>query len=214
MKNLDHPRVLLLAMVLNVALLAPGVDLAADDAPAPAPAAAATPGSTPAPGTGTAPAAAASPPSAPASSTTGAPSTVPTSDSGSASGACSAANLRIVGPRTKDRPLPLMSGDGAHGFKPACRVPWAVLSPHHEPLSVEACYRDSLLQIANDTACGGSKAKLWVSARWVITSAGPASENAKVVCQQLETGAYAGTRALKPSCVPGNPTPASATVTH
>jgi hypothetical protein len=127
---------------------------------------------------------------------------------------CGVANLRIVGPRTKDRPLPLMSGDGAHGFKPACRVSWTVLSPNHEPLSVEACYRDSLLQIANDTACGASRAKLWVSARWVITSAGPASQDAKVVCQQLETGAYAGTRALKPPCVPGNPTPAAPTAAH
>jgi len=127
---------------------------------------------------------------------------------------CGVANLRIVGPRTKDRPLPLMSGDGEHGFKPACRVSWTVLSPNHEPLSVEACYRDSLLQIANDTACGASRAKLWVSARWVITSAGPATQDAKVVCQQLETGAYAGTRALKPPCVPGNPTPAAPTAAH
>jgi len=120
-----------------------------------------------------------------------------------------------MGPRTKDRPLPLMSGDGAHGFRPACRVPWSVLSPNHEPVSVEACYRDSLLQIANDTACGASKAKLWVSARWVITSAGPDPKDPKVVvCQRLETGAYAGTRALKPPCVPATATPASSTAAH
>jgi hypothetical protein len=114
-----------------------------------------------------------------------------------------------VGPRTKDRPLPLLTGDGAQGFRPACSVPWTVLSPNHAPITVEACYRDNLLQIANDHVCGSTKGKLWVSARWVLTSAAPASEDANVVvCQQLETGAYAATRSLKPPCVPGNPTPA------
>jgi hypothetical protein len=115
-----------------------------------------------------------------------------------------------VGPRTKDRPLPLLTGDGAQGFRPACSVPWTVLSPNHAPITVEACYRDNLLQIANDHVCGSTKGKLWVSARWVLTSAAPASEDANVVvCQQLETGAYAATRSLKPPCVPGNPTPAA-----
>jgi hypothetical protein len=76
---------------------------------------------------------------------------------------------------------------------------------------VAACYRGSLLQISNDQACGGAHRKLWVSTRWVLTSADPKSEGATaVVCQQLETGAYAGTRALKPPCVPGNATPAAA----
>ena len=128
---------------------------------------------------------------------------------------CAAANLRIVGPRTKDRPLPLMSGDGAHGFRPACSVPWSALSPRNEPLSVEACFRDSLLQLTNDSACGASKGKLWVSARWVLTSTDAASEGTKVVvCQQLETGAYAGTRELKPPCVPANATPAASAPAH
>ncbi len=84
---------------------------------------------------------------------------------------------------------------------------------------MQACYRDNLLQISSDKACGGSMQKLWVSARWVLTSAEPKPQDAKddakvVVCQQLETGAYAGTRELKPSCVPANPTPAAPAATH
>jgi hypothetical protein len=84
-------------------------------------------------------------------------------------------------------------------------------------LSVEACYRDSLLQLTNDSACGLAKGKLWVSARWVRTSADAASASEGtqvVVCQQLETAAYAGTRALQPPCVPANATPAASSPSH
>jgi hypothetical protein len=86
-------------------------------------------------------------------------------------------------------------------------------------LPVEACYRGSLLQLTDDSVCGLAKGKLWVSARWVRTSADAASASASegtkvVVCQQLETAAYAGTRALQPPCVPANATPAPSSPSH
>lgn len=197
----------------------PAVDVTPISAPSQAPSS--TVGA--APTTSSAPAAASAPVSSPASSPTSTststptptpkPKSTPTSTSTAPAPAlapgCAAANLRIVGPRTKDRPLPLLSGDGTRGFRPACSVPWTVLSPSDAPLPVEACYRDNLLQIADDRVCGATKGKLWVSARWVRTSAARESEDANVVvCQQLETGAYAATRSLKPPCVPGNPPPA------
>lgn len=198
-------------------LLAPCVSPATEGAAAtgPTPAVDVTPISAPtqapsstvgaAPTTSSAPAAASAPVSSPASS----PTSTSTALAPALAPGCAAANLRIVGPRTKDRPLPLLSGDGTRGFRPACSVPWTVLSPNDAPLPVEACYRDNLLQIADDRVCGASKGKLWVSARWVRTSAARESEDANVVvCQQLETGAYAATRSLKPPCVPGNPPPA------
>jgi hypothetical protein len=198
-------------------LLAPCVSPATEGAAAtgPTPAVDVTPISAPtqapsstvgaAPTTSSAPAAASAPVSSPASS----PTSTSTALAPALAPGCAAANLRIVGPRTKDRPLPLLSGDGTRGFRPACSVPWTVLSPSDAPLPVEACYRDNLLQIADDRVCGATKGKLWVSARWVRTSAARESEDANVVvCQQLETGAYAATRSLKPPCVPGNPPPA------
>ena len=117
--------------------------------------------------------------------------------------ACLMLNNRILGPRTESRPLPLMRGDATHGFTPACSVPWSTLSPKNEPLAVEACFRGSLLQVANDSACGAGSGRLWVGTRWVITSADLA-KNAEhaAVCQQLETGAWAGTRAFSFECKP------------
>src|ERR1700692_2518699 len=94
---------------------------------------------------------------------------------------CTTPNNRIVGPRTQNRPLPLMSGDVVHGFKPACSVPWSVLNPKNEPLTIEACYRGNLLQTANDEACGAGKGKLWISARWVVTSADLLRDKDRVV---------------------------------
>jgi hypothetical protein len=126
--------------------------------------------------------------------------TLPLSPTGAA---CQRPNNRVLGPRTSDRPLPLLSGDAARGFHPACTVPWRTLSPRNEALPVTACFRGSLLQIPNHTACGGGTGPLWVSSRWVMTSAEldkPAVRAA--TCQQLDTGAWAGTRAFDFDCVP------------
>jgi hypothetical protein len=115
---------------------------------------------------------------------------------------CAAGRL-IVGARTRDRPIPLMSGDAASGFRPACSVPWAKLSPRNEPLAVAACFQDNLLQIDNETACGSGKGKLWIPARWVVTAGPPVpAQEPGVACQRLETGVYAGTRGLDARCVP------------
>lgn len=114
---------------------------------------------------------------------------------------CAAKHDRIIGPKTGDRPLPLMSGDELHGFRPACNVRWAALSPRGEPVTVTACYRENLLQIDNETACGVGKGRLWVSIRWVVTRAATEAGSGRVACQHLDTAAYAGTRGLPPPCV-------------
>jgi hypothetical protein len=115
---------------------------------------------------------------------------------------CAAARA-IVGARTNDRPIPLMAGDATSGFRPACAVRWRALSPNNQPLKVTACFRDSLLQIDNETACGAGKGKLWVPARWVVTAFPAAGATAPgVTCQRLETQTYAATRGLDPACVP------------
>lgn len=117
--------------------------------------------------------------------------------------ACLMLNNRILGPRTENRPLPLLRGDAAHGFTPACSAAWSLISPKNEPVPVSACYQGSLLQVPNDSACGAGTGKLWVSARWVVTSADLAQGNQRAaVCQQLETGAWAGTRAFSFDCQP------------
>ena len=116
---------------------------------------------------------------------------------------CLMLNNRILGPRSADRPLPLLRGDPAHGFTPACTRPWSALSPNNEPLAVDGCFRGSLLQIANDRACGAGTGKLWIGSRWVVTSADLAQRKERAaVCQQLETGAWAGTRAFSFECEP------------
>jgi hypothetical protein len=110
---------------------------------------------------------------------------------------------RILGPRTKDRPLPLLSGDAEHGFHPACAANWSQLSPNNQALPVLACFNNSLLQVANDAACGRGTGHLWVSSRWVVTSAEMQHPQARAAtCQQLETGAWAGTRDFQIDCVP------------
>ena len=117
--------------------------------------------------------------------------------------ACQRLDNRILGPRSSNRPLPLLSGGAARGFHPACTVPWRTLSPRNEALPVTGCFRGSLLQIPNDSACGSGTGPLWVSSRWVMTSAElkqPALRAA--TCQQLDTGAWAGTRAFDFDCVP------------
>ena len=117
--------------------------------------------------------------------------------------ACLMLNNRILGPRTESRPLPLLRGDAEHGFTPACSAAWSLISPKNEPVPVAACYQGSLLQVPNDSACGPGTGKLWVSARWVVTSADLAQGNQRAaVCQQLETGAWAGTRAFSFDCKP------------
>jgi len=116
---------------------------------------------------------------------------------------CQVLNNRILGPRAPDRLLPLLSGNPTAGFHAACAVPWAKLSPTNGPLPVTDCYRGSLLQVANDAACGRQTGPLWINTRWVVTSAELQSTQAHtVVCQQLETGAWAGTRDLNLDCVP------------
>jgi hypothetical protein len=116
---------------------------------------------------------------------------------------CLMLNNRVLGPRTENRPLPLLKGDAEHGFTPACAVAWNVLSPKNDALPVEACYRGSLLQLPNDSACGAGTGKLWIGTRWVVSSADLAKGTERAaVCQQLETGAWAGTRALSFECKP------------
>jgi hypothetical protein len=116
---------------------------------------------------------------------------------------CLALNNRILGPRAAERPLPLLSGDPISGFHAACTVPWSKLSPGNQPLAVTDCYRGSLLQVANTAACGRPTGPLWINSRWVVTSAELADTHSHAAfCQQLETGAWAGTRDLKIDCIP------------
>ena len=123
--------------------------------------------------------------------------------------ACQVPNNLILGPRTADRPLPLLSGDAAHGFHPACTVSWTTLSPKSEPLPVVGCYRGNLLQVANDAACGGGTGRLWVSIRWVLTTGErQAAQTRATTCQQLDTGSYAATRDY--GCAPAGKAPAAA----
>jgi hypothetical protein len=124
---------------------------------------------------------------------------------------CLMLNQRILGPRSDDRPLPLSAGSAARGFRPACSVPWSALSPNNQPLKIVDCFGHSLLQIGNAAACGPDTGPLWVSSRWVVTTADkqqPASRT--VTCQQLETSALAATRDLALDCVPKKPAPTAA----
>ena len=116
---------------------------------------------------------------------------------------CLMLNNRVLGPRSGDRPLPLLSGDPTHGLHPACTVPWSALSPHNQALPVTECFQGSLLQVANDSACGSGTGPLWVDSRWVVTSAELQKPQARAAtCEQLETGTWAGTRAYSFDCVP------------
>ena len=116
---------------------------------------------------------------------------------------CTILNYRILGPRSDNRPIPLMRETPSHGFTPACSVPWSVLSPKNDALPVGGCFHGSLLQLASDSACGPGTGKLWVGTRWVVTSADLAQEKQRAaICQKLETGAWAGTRALTLECQP------------
>jgi hypothetical protein len=117
--------------------------------------------------------------------------------------ACVTADNLILGPRTQDRPLPLLSGDPARGFHPACTVPWSTLSPKGQPLTIVGCFRDSLVQFANDAACGRGTGQLWVSSRWVLTSKELTQTPKRVAaCEHLETGALAATRDFDLGCDP------------
>jgi hypothetical protein len=99
-----------------------------------------------------------------------------------------------------------MSGDAVHGFRPACTLPWSAISPKNEPLAVAACFRGGLMQLEIDAVCGVGKGRVWVSSRWVVTTAELAAHKDKAAgCQQLQTGAYAATRGLPPPCTPGGP---------
>jgi hypothetical protein len=116
--------------------------------------------------------------------------------------ACLVLDNRILGPRSAERLLPLLAGDPTRGFRPACTVPWSTLSPKNQPLSVLRCFRGSLLQVANEAACGPGTGPLWVSTRWVMTSADhPRPPKPVATCQQLETGAFAASRDYRPECV-------------
>jgi hypothetical protein len=95
-----------------------------------------------------------------------------------------------------------MSGDSTHGFKPACTLPWSSISPKNAPIAVAACFRGGLLQIDTDALCGARKGRLWVSSRWVVTTAKAEPKDKSAGCQQLQTNAYAATRTLPAPCVP------------
>jgi hypothetical protein len=114
---------------------------------------------------------------------------------------CVVPNTWVVGPRTPDRPLPLLSGDSVQGFRPACTLPWSAVSPKNAPLAIAACFRGGLLQIETDAVCGAGKGKLWISSRWVVTTAKSAPKDKAAGCQQLQTNAYAATRTLPSPCV-------------
>jgi len=123
--------------------------------------------------------------------------------SGPSADICLVLNNRIFAPRSADRPLPLLKQTAEHTFTPACSVTWAVLNPKGDALPVEGCFRGSLLQLPNDSACGKGTGKLWVGARWVVTSADMADDSKHAaICQRLETGSFAGTRALTTECQP------------
>jgi hypothetical protein len=135
---------------------------------------------------------------------------------------CEALNNRILGPRSPDRPLPLLAGDPAKGLRPACTVPWSALSPASQPLDVLSCFQGSLLQIENNSACGGGTGYLWINSRWVRTSAEerhaeerqrtaprqqgaaqqPGADKPLAMCQELETKAVAATRDIPLDCEP------------
>ena len=116
---------------------------------------------------------------------------------------CLVINNRILGPRTPGQLLPLSRGDPAHGFHTACALPWSKLSPSNAALPITDCYPGGLLQVATDAACGRQTGPLWVSSRWVVTSAQlQDTQTHAVICQQLETGTWAGTRDLKFDCLP------------
>jgi len=114
---------------------------------------------------------------------------------------CAVLNNRILGPRSADRPLPLLQGHPP-ALRTACVVSWRTLSPGNQPLAVTDCYQDSLLQVADAAACGTATGPLWVSSRWVVTSAELQAGAHSPACQLLETGAWAGTRDFEVACKP------------
>jgi hypothetical protein len=116
--------------------------------------------------------------------------------------ACLVLNNRILGPRGPDRLLPLSRGDPTLGFHSACALPWSKLSPANQPLPVTDCYQGGL-QFVSEAACGRQTGPLWINSRWVVTSAElQDTQSHAAICQQLETGTWAGTRDLQLDCVP------------
>jgi hypothetical protein len=126
-----------------------------------------------------------------------APAATPASD-------CMVADMWVVGPRTQGRPIPLLRGDSVHGYAPACTLPWTAISPKNAPLAIAACFGGGLLQIDTVAVCGAGKGRLWVSSRWVVTTAKSTPKDKAAGCQQLQTNAYAATRTLPAPCVPGS----------
>jgi hypothetical protein len=115
---------------------------------------------------------------------------------------CAVLNNRILGPRSADRPLPLLQGKPP-ALRAACAATWSTLSPGNHALEVTDCYQNNLLQVANQAACGTGTGPLWVSSRWVVTSGELEQSTAdSPICQKLETGAWAGTRDFKVGCKP------------
>ncbi|HUA87814.1 MAG TPA: hypothetical protein VL994_00165 [Steroidobacteraceae bacterium] len=112
-----------------------------------------------------------------------------------------------------------MTGDPAHGFHTACAAGWSTLSPKNDSLPVAACFQGGLLRLDNVSACGLPPGPVWISSRWVVTSADlnrSATVRAAPACERLETGSYAGTRDLNLDCLPqqkdagAKPAPAAA----
>jgi hypothetical protein len=114
---------------------------------------------------------------------------------------CKVSDNVITGANTHGGALPLYHGDPAHP-KIACVVSWSALSPDGRPLSVQGCFEGKLLQLPNDSACGGHTGPLWVERRWVVTRADkPPVADAKASCQQLDTSTVAATRDFRPECL-------------
>jgi hypothetical protein len=117
-------------------------------------------------------------------------------------GSCAA---NVTESRIGERPLPLLQGDPAHGFRTACSVPWKILSPGGKPLPVLQCYQGSMLQLRTAAVCGSDAGPLWISTRWVKTDAPVPKAQARAApaqasCEQLQTGAWAGTRDYSYTC--------------
>jgi hypothetical protein len=114
---------------------------------------------------------------------------------------CKVPDNVITGANTHGGALPLFRGDPAHP-KMACMVSWSVLSPDGRPLPVQGCFEGKLLQLPNDSACGGHTGPLWVERRWVVTRADkPPVADAKASCQELDTSTVAATRDFRPECL-------------
>lgn len=130
-------------------------------------------------------------------------------------GLCQRLNNRVLGPRTPERKLPLLTGSAEQGFRRACSADWSSIDPGNVALEVLDCYGGTLLQVHGNAVCGVDKEPLWIDARWVITAADLAEPAARLsFCQHLDTGAYAGTREFSVACAQPPPDTASHAPAH